>query len=374
MRTALVVGGGLAGAAFACRVGPRATVVERERGPREKVCGDFLSHEALAYLDALGVDGPSLGAVAIRAVRLATRRGTTTVDLPFPAASLSRRVLDEAVLVRAESAGARVVRGGCVREVECGTTRVRARLADARTIEADDLVLATGKHDLRGLARPPGRHDGLVAFKMHFALAAAQRSALDGHVELAPFVGGYAGLQPIEGGVANLCLLVAKERLASLGGSWSALLSAVRAESAHLDARLAGALAAFRKPLALSHIPYGYVHRPVGGERVFRLGDQVAVIPSFAGDGMAIALHGARLAADTWLANGDASAYHARIARDVRAPIALGTALSHLLVRGWGARLAGALANVFPSLVRAIATRTRIRDGALVVAPRRAAA
>ncbi|MCX5745868.1 MAG: FAD-dependent monooxygenase, partial [Proteobacteria bacterium] len=112
--TAVVVGGGLAGATLATRLaraGRDVVLLEREVGPIDKVCGEFLSCEAAGYLARLGVDLDALGAVPIDAVRLCTREAIARTPLPFAATSLSRRVLDEALLSSAARAGARLVRG-----------------------------------------------------------------------------------------------------------------------------------------------------------------------------------------------------------------------------------------------------------------------
>src|SRR6202034_4720331 len=70
----LVLGGGVAGCAASialARKGRIVTLIEREPAPRHKVCGEFLSGEALEDLHALGIDVAALGAVPIDYVRLA---------------------------------------------------------------------------------------------------------------------------------------------------------------------------------------------------------------------------------------------------------------------------------------------------------------
>ena len=65
MTEAIVVGGGLAGSAFAielARQNRRVVILERSLGPHHKVCGEFLSAEAQALLAGLGVDVWELGA------------------------------------------------------------------------------------------------------------------------------------------------------------------------------------------------------------------------------------------------------------------------------------------------------------------------
>jgi flavin-dependent dehydrogenase len=367
----LVAGGGPAGTALAiplAEAGWRVTLVEREAGPHDKVCGEFLSHEAMLYLAALGIDPFALGAVPIRRVRLAGRRLEAAVGLPFPAASLSRRALDEALLARAVAAGVRVRRGRRVLALEPGADGFSARLDDGTVLTGGQAALATGKHDLRGHRRPIGRHGDLIGFKTHYRLAGDQAKALAGHVELMLFADGYAGLEPIEGGLANLCLVVRQSRLAALGGAWPALLDHVTRAVPALGRRLAGAAAAEARPLAIAAIPYGFVARATDGlPGLWRLGDQAAVIPSFSGDGLSIALHSARLAADHLRLGRSSAQFQARLAAEVGSQVARATLLSRALVHP--AAQGGLLlaARLLPWTMRLSARATRVPTAALLV-------
>jgi flavin-dependent dehydrogenase len=361
-----ILGGGPAGAAMAIRLAEaRVDVVlcEREPGPVDKVCGEFLSREAWLYLASLGLDLEALGALPIDALRLCERERVSAVALPFAAISLSRRTLDEALLERAAAAGAIVQRGARVDELTRAGDVWTVRLGSGARIEASTVALATGKHDVRGHKRPRGLQRDLVAFKLHWRLQARQAAELDRHVELILFDGGYAGLQPVEGGRANLCLLIRRERFAQLRQRWTEVLTALRRESPHLDARLGGAEPCWGRPLALSAIPYGYVRRRAHG--LWRLGDQAAVIPSFSGDGMSIALHSAELAACAYLAGHSAEVYQRRLARDVCAQVLFATALSQALVRARGQAALFAAAQIWPGLIPAVAFHTRVSDAAL---------
>jgi flavin-dependent dehydrogenase len=277
--------------------------------------------------------------------------------------SLSRRVLDEALLERASVAGATVCRGVKVTALTRNASGWSASLQDGSELSADSVFLATGKHDLHGHQRPKGLQNDLVAFKINYRLSARNTAELERHVELTPFQGGYAGLQPVEHGVANLCLLVRRARFRELGQRWENLLGAMRSESPHLDARLVGAIASWAKPLALSSIPYGYLRRTTDG--LWRIGDQAAVIPSFSGDGMSIALHSAELAATTLIRGGSAAEYQHHLADDVKGQMFLATALSRGMVRGPVQALFGAAARVWPSLMSTVAFHTRVSEAAM---------
>jgi 2-polyprenyl-6-methoxyphenol hydroxylase-like FAD-dependent oxidoreductase len=71
---AVVVGGGLAGAAFALELshnGHRVVVLESSRGAHHKACGEFLSAETRALPAYLGLDLKSMGATQAAILRFA---------------------------------------------------------------------------------------------------------------------------------------------------------------------------------------------------------------------------------------------------------------------------------------------------------------
>ncbi|NPD67511.1 FAD-dependent oxidoreductase [Lichenicola cladoniae] len=366
-----IIGGGLAGAALAIQSashGRQVTLIEREAGPHDKVCGEFLSREALLHLRALDIDPARLGGMPIDRVRLATGRAMAEVVLPFQGMGLSRRVLDEALLARAQAGGATLRRGSAAGGLDGGPGEHRVRLQDGCEIVARDVVLATGKHDLRGWKRGPGRQNDLVGFKQHFRLTPGQAARLAGAVELTLFAGGYAGLQLVEDGQATLCLLVRRSRLAELGGRWGGVLASVAEDAPLLGERLAGAQPVQSRPLTISGIPYGFVAPATAGPSgagIWRLGDQSAVIPSFTGDGMSIALHSAALAARMLREGSTPDDLQEAMRRDVGRQVAGAALLSLGAVRRPLQRPLVAIARLVPAISTAIAAATRIPDAAL---------
>jgi flavin-dependent dehydrogenase len=358
-----IAGGGLAGAAAAIRLaeaGVSVTLIERSRGPHDKVCGEFLSAEALTLLNILGVPAESLGAVPIRRMGFFASTGTAEAPLPFPAAGLSRRVLDEALLDRAAAAGACVLRGISVRDIRTNPGgSVTLRLDGGREMTAGTLLVATGKHDLRGRPRPAGPHGDLVGFKLHLTPRPEVMADLAGRVELVGLPGGYAGVQQVDGGLANLCLLLPRRAVAAKDGA-AGLLPRLRRVSPRLDDLLDGATPVQTRPLAIARIPYGFVRRDAEAG-VRWLGDQAAVIPSFSGDGMSIALWTGMEAAESVLRSESAAAFQARIAEAVRGQVGRATRLSRMMVRPWFQAAATAVVAAAPSLARRIARSTRLQ-------------
>jgi menaquinone-9 beta-reductase len=310
----LILGGGVAGCAASialAREGRSVRLIEREPTPRHKVCGEFLSGEALEDLHALGIDVARLGAVPIDNVRLAAAGRAAQARLPFPAASLTRKALDTALIAEAVAAGVRVERGRSVEALDRAGDLWQATVDDGSTREAATVFLATGKHDLRGHTRPedPKRW---VAFKMYLRLAPGQAGELAGASELMLYPGGYGGIQPVEGGMANLCCVVQQRHLAGGGHRWENFVARIERECPHLARRLEGAEPLLAKPIAITHIPYGYIRRGTD-EGLYCIGDQAAVIQSFTGDGISIALHTARRAVAAYLEAEPAPVFQAKL-------------------------------------------------------------
>ncbi len=363
----LVAGGGPAGAAAAAllaKAGREVVLVEREAAPAHKVCGEFLSSEAQAYLAASGLDIAVLGGHRITHVRLARGKRCITGKLPFEGLGITRKTLDEALLAHAMKAGAEVRRGHAIRNIGPGMI---VEIDQTEPLKPSVLLLATGKHEARGAARPanPG---GWIGFKTYFRLGAGQRAELAGHVELIVFPGGYAGLELVETGEANFSCIIEKALFARVGGKWENLLDHLKSGNPHLVRRLEGAAEMLGAPLSVARIPYGFMHHPSPDElpRLYRLGDQAAVIHSFTGDGMAIALHSAALAARSVLAGNTAAYYHRCLARSVAGQIRRAGALHGAISSPVLGPAFVAAAGVFPKILGIAAALTRV-PGDLVI-------
>jgi len=364
----LILGGGVAGCAASialARKGRSVTLIEREPTPRHKVCGEFLSGEALEDLQSLGIDVAALGAVPIDHVRLAASRRAAQAPLPFPAASLTRKALDTALIAEAIAAGVRVEQGRSAQTLSRTTGNTwHVTLDDGTTREAPTAFIATGKHDLRGHSRPEDP-ERWVAFKMYFRLSPAQTTDLAGASELMLYPGGYGGIQPVEDGIANLCCVVQQRQLIRMGRRWEHYLAKMQEHCPHLAMRLAAAEPLLDKPIAISHIPYGYIRRTTENG-LYCIGDQAAVIPSFTGDGISIALHTARCAAAAYLSAKPAPQFQS----ELRSALTAQMRLAELAANGLNNPLARAVLpfclRVWPGVMRVTARLTRVAQGAAI--------
>lgn len=363
MRTsaeALVIGGGPAGAAAAARLaaaGREVILCERLAAARPQVCGEFVSASAAAELEEFGLAPKTLGAAEIGRTRVFAQQRTAEAALPFPAYGLARARLDASLLELAAARGADVRRGAGVRRLApAGGNAWQATLGDGRRIASRTVLLASGKHEVRGHQRRRRRAPGWIGFKLHWRLQPDQAAALGDGVELFLDGSGYAGLQRIGSGIVNLCLAIGATSFQAQGASFAAALAHLRGRFPALDDRLRGATPLWAQPVSIAGVPYGYLCRPPEcADNLYRIGDQFAVIPSFTGEGIAIALRTARLAADAVLAGVPARRFAATARHHLRRPMLVAALLAATTRHETAAGLAlglGRLAHAMPALAR----------------------
>lgn len=323
---AIVVGGGPAGASAAVHLaasGARVLLAERERFPREKLCGEFISPECLEHFARLGVlEEMSRGGgarVSETVFYAPSGRGVSVPSAWFggrggDALGLSRAEMDARLLARAKEVGVRVVEGASLASLVVEGARVRGvRLhADGGLEEFRARVTldATGRHRaaVRRAERELGRgvegRNGrvpLVAFKAH--LEGARGAA--GVCEIYFYPGGYGGLSPVEKGLSNLCFIARAGDVRARESDPERVLREVLMRNRRAARTLDGGRARTRW-LGVSLEGFGR-HEPAPFEGLLAVGDAAAFIDPFTGSGMLMALEGGALAAravSNWLARG----------------------------------------------------------------------
>ena len=360
----IVIGGGLAGSAFAialARQGRPVIVLEKTTGAHHKVCGEFLSAEAQALLVRLGLDVWQLGARPAGQLGLEFGGRNERLKLPFRGAGLSRFLLDQALLDAAARAGAQVIRGSTVTRVEYEQKSAVVRTATQRW-PASHVALATGKHNLRGLPRPQAP---TVAFKMQLRVTPAVAAMLEDLVQLAMFPGGYAGVCLVEGGIATICWVVDRDVVGEAAVTWDAHAAFLAERSKFFGSLLGGATPLWDKPVAVAAIPYGSLRREVISDAIYPLGDQLVVIPSYTGDGTSIALHTGMAAARAVLSGQSAGEFQAKTIAKLKPQIAWAKVANVAFVNATAQRVTAAVARkapwAVPGIARFFVNRTRLR-------------
>ena len=299
-----VIGGGPGGscaAAWLARRGLRTTLVDRDRFPRDKVCGEFLSWDAFPFLEDLGVsrEVDQLAAPAIDRCRIHAGRAVTGFSLPRASRGISRLRLDALLMGRARALGAEVLEGWSadetaghegwrtihIRSTEGGMRELRARAVVGAWGRWGRLDLALGRDFVRD------RGHRYIGFKRHYAGGVTPPDT----IELHSFRGGYLGAQQIEGNLSNLCGLVHQEKIAGMRGGWPGFVEEISRSSRSLASLFDGAAPAQEEFLSSEPVifrPKSAVH-----DGMFLVGDAAGLIDPLTGNGMAMAIQSAALCA-----------------------------------------------------------------------------
>ncbi len=152
---------------------------------------------------------------------------------------------------------------------------------------------------------------------------------------------------------------------ARVGDRWENFLAKMQQDCPHLAMRLAGAQPLLAKPIAITHIPYGYIRR-TSEDGLYCVGDQAAVIPSFTGDGISIALHTARCAVAAYLAAEPAPQFQTKLRTALLPQMRLAEFAADGLNNSLARTVLPFCLRVWPGVMRVTARLTRVTQPAAV--------
>jgi flavin-dependent dehydrogenase len=281
-----VIGAGPAGASAAitaAKLGFNVALIEAGRFPRHKVCGEFVSAEALDLLSHLLGDNELIDAAPrIGQVRAFIDGRVLTMQIEPQAASLSRFDLDAALWQAARQAGVTCHDATRVIGVEQGTNACFTLELQTGTLSTRSVINATGRwSNLNMRTATPDLSSKWLGVKAHFSENQATPSC-----DLYFFEGGYCGVQPVGDGMVNASAMVRADVAKSL--------PAVFKQNGHLwkRSRLWSPASA-----PVSTAPLIFTAAKTSENGVLLCGDAAAFLDPFAGDGISMALHSGRLAA-----------------------------------------------------------------------------
>jgi menaquinone-9 beta-reductase len=304
--------GGSASAALLAQAGFSVLAVDRASFPRDKPCAEYMSPEAVRILSRFGVveqleraGAAPLAGMKVVGVHGATAHGLFAHASPRPyrstGLSISRRILDQALVEAARQAGARIaertalddllyeegaVAGAVVRDGAGRQTTVHARL----TVGADGLRSIVARRVGGRSYRRPQR----VAFVAHLSRVADLGPSAELHFGRH----GYVGLNRIGPDLVNVALVVPRERAVhARGRAQEFFLEALR-EFPEVHPRMSSA--EMVRP-ALVTGPFAAWSRRVAVPGALLVGDAADFFDPVTGDGILSALRGAELVAEAMM-------------------------------------------------------------------------
>ncbi|MCG9972348.1 NAD(P)/FAD-dependent oxidoreductase [Christiangramia crocea] len=293
----IIIGGGLAGLTAAIHLSHKnieVILIEKEGYPHHKVCGEYLSKEVIPYLNMLGLDLNALNPAEINRLEYSSPAGRTThCDLELGGLGISRYALDNYFFRQSISPRSKIIHD-LVTEIRFENNEFLVKLSGGKELRSDFVLGAYGKRsnlDKKLNRKFFDRLSGWLAVKAHYK----KDSFPEDLVSLHNFNGGYCGLSKTENGSVNACYLATYKSFKPYRNTEEYKEQVLMKNPLLRDFFLNSEIL-FEKELSIAQVSFD--KKDLLEDHILMLGDAAGLIHPLCGNGMAMAIHSAKLASE----------------------------------------------------------------------------
>jgi flavin-dependent dehydrogenase len=292
----LIIGGGLAGLTAAIhlsKIGFQVTVVEKNEFPKHKVCGEYISNEVLPYLNWLNLNIADLHPTNITDIEFSTASGKTIKNsLPLGGFGISRYTLDEYLYKKAIANGCEIIKD-TVESIVFDNDEFTVTTSDKTILKSEIVIGAFGKRsniDQKLNRNFIQKKSPWLAVKAHYS-----GDFPNNLVGLHNFKGGYCGVSKVENDIINICYLADYETFKQFKNI-DDYQDKVVSNNPHLKEIFKKSNLLFEKPLTISQICFE--EKQAVENHILMIGDTAGLIHPLCGNGMAMAIHSAKIVSE----------------------------------------------------------------------------
>ncbi|HEU4791771.1 MAG TPA: NAD(P)/FAD-dependent oxidoreductase [Flavobacterium sp.] len=291
-----IVGGGLAGLTAAIhlsKTGLKVILIEKNEYPKHKVCGEYISNEILPYLDWLSINLSELNPTHISKLDFSTSEGKVIkCDLPLGGFGVSRFALDAFLCKKAIENGCEIIQDN-VDDIVFDNDFFTVSTLNNRSITSKIVIGAFGKRS--NIDQKLKR--GFIQEKSYWLAVKAHYFGEfpNDLVALHNFEGGYCGVSKVENNVINICYLVSYESFKKYK-SIEDFQNQIVIKNPHLKLIFDDSKILFDAPLTISQISFD--KKAAVENHILMIGDTAGLIHPLCGNGMAMAIHSAKIASE----------------------------------------------------------------------------
>ena len=296
-----IAGGGLAGLALSIqtvKLGYKVILFEKEQYPFHKVCGEYISLESWDFLQSLGVDLLSLNVSDIKRLQVSDTKGNFFEQaLPLGGFGISRFTLDHQL--------ARIAKGNNV--IVCEETRVNGITFNDQVF---NIETSKGNFKTKIVIGSFGKRSNLdVKWKRPFTIAKKNKlnnyigvkyhiryDFPDDLISLHNFKNGYCGISKVEDDKYCLCYLTTADNLQNSGNDIKKMEQTILSANPHLKKIFDECEMLWKEPVVISQISFD--KKKLIEDHVLMLGDAAGMITPLCGNGMSMAMHASKIAAE----------------------------------------------------------------------------
>lgn len=294
-----IIGGGLAGLNLSIllqRLGHSVILFEKETYPFHKVCGEYISLESWNFLaNEIGVPLENINVPIIKKLWVTSPDGTSLKsDLDLGAFGISRYKLDFILKEIAEIAGVKILED-CKAEDIIFNKNIFNVKTNKGDFKAKVCAGSWGKRsnfDVKWkrsfIGKSSSRLNNYVGIKYHVKM-----DFPNDVIALHNFKDGYCGMSKIEDDKYCVCYLTKASNIKN-AGSIEKAEKEILSQNPHLKKVFENMVHCYDAPLSISQVSFS--KKNAVENNVLMLGDAAGMITPLCGNGMSMAMHGAKTA------------------------------------------------------------------------------
>jgi menaquinone-9 beta-reductase len=295
-----IIGGGLAGLSLSIQIarkGFRVCLFEKETYPFHKVCGEYISMESWDFLIGLGLPLQDLDLPKIRQLYLTSPNGESIIaELPLGGFGISRFMLDAALAGIAKKEGVDLYENTKVFDSQFENDRHMIQTSIGLFTAPVACACYGKKSNLdvkwkRSFMNQNGDRN-YVGVKYHVRARIPEQQ-----IALHNFPGGYCGISKIEGDRFCLCYLTTSENLKNNAQSIPDMEEKVLRQNPALRKLLDEVELLYDEPVTIAQISFS--KKTQIENHTLCVGDAAGMITPLCGNGMSMALHASKIAAES---------------------------------------------------------------------------
>ena len=294
-----IIGGGLAGLNLSIllqRLGHSVILFEKETYPFHKVCGEYISLESWHFLaNEIGVPLENIKVPIINKLWVTSPNGSSLkTDLDLGGFGISRFKLDFILKEIAEKAGVKILENCKAEDIILSQNIFTVKTTEGN-FTAKVCAGSWGKRsnfDVRWkrsfISKSSSRLNNYVGIKYHVKI-----DFPNDVIALHNFKDGYCGMSKIEDDKYCVCYLTKASNIKN-AGSIEKAEKEILSQNPHLKKVFNNMVHCYDAPLSISQVSFS--KKNAIENNVLMLGDAAGMITPLCGNGMSMAMHGAKTA------------------------------------------------------------------------------
>jgi flavin-dependent dehydrogenase len=297
-----IIGGGLAGLSLSilqAQAGQKVILLEKEKYPFHRVCGEYISLESRKFIESLGCNLRQLDLPVIKKLIVSAPNGNfLSANLDLGGFGISRFLIDNELKNIALECGVKILeetkvadvlfKENCF-EIQYNGGKISSVVVCGSFGKRSNLDVKWKRHFIQ---QKPGKLNNYLGVKYHIKTSFPADT-----IALHNFKDGYCGISKVENDVYCLCYLTTAQNLKENNNSIKEMEQNILYKNPFLKNIFSASTFLFDEPVTISQI--SFEKKMQVENHVLMAGDAAGMITPLCGNGMSMALHSAKILSES---------------------------------------------------------------------------